>query len=88
MTAEGTGETLQNWLTAMVQGIVSHPEDVEVTHKVDDMGHLFSVKLNGEDNGKIIGKKGVHAEAVRTLLRCAGSQLDVKASLIINIPKI
>mgnify|MGYP001597688488 CR=1 FL=1 len=79
---------LHNWLSSLISGIVSRPTDVIITEQRDDMGVLFSIRLAKEDHGKIIGKDGQHAQALRILLRSAGSLHNVRASLKIDIPFI
>ena len=42
----------------VVKSIVDHPDQVEVTQTVDDLGVLITLKVEKEDMGKIIGKSG------------------------------
>lgn len=65
-------EKLKDWLIAVVGGLVDHPEKVEITFLEDEQGILFSIHVDREDVGRVIGKKGIIAEALRTLLRSAG----------------
>lgn len=81
-----SADILLEWLRNMVGGLLSHPEDLQIDSSIDDMGHLFVIRTHAEDRGKIIGKEGQHATALRALLRCAGSNLDVRAALKIDIP--
>lgn len=83
-----TNEELTDWLTTVVQGIVFHPEAIEVDKITDEMGCYYTVRVHKEDSGRIIGKGGQHAEALRVLLRCAGSKLDVRAALRIDLPRL
>ena len=79
-------DKLQEWLIGLIQGIVSHPEHVVIENKKDEMGLLFTIKVHGEDRGKLIGREGKHANALRTLLHCAGGNFDVRAALRIDVP--
>lgn len=79
-------DKLSSWLTASVQGIVSNPLDVQVEAREDDMGLFFIVKVHELDRGKVIGKGGAHAQALRTLLRCAGGLNDVRAAMKVDVP--
>lgn len=79
-------EKLQNWLTAILAGLVSKPEFLSVNILQDEQGVLFTVDVADEDRGKVIGTKGTIAEAMRTLLRASGHLSDVRASLKINSP--
>jgi len=79
-------ERLQNWLIALVGGLVSKPDLVKVTATEDEQGVLFIVSVAKEDTGKVIGKKGTIAEAIRTLLRSAGYMEDIRASMKVDAP--
>ena len=77
---------LGDWLLNLVKGCVSNPDAVVIDAKEDDMGLFFSVKVHEDDRGKVIGKKGANAQALRTLLRCAGGKYDVRAALKVDVP--
>ena len=81
-----TTDKLAAWLRATIQGIVSKPEDVVIETKLDEMGLLFTVKVHEVDRGKVIGKQGTHAQALRVLLHCCGGLNDVRASLKVEVP--
>ncbi|MBV9469188.1 MAG: KH domain-containing protein, partial [Abitibacteriaceae bacterium] len=42
----------------LVQGIVAHPDDVEVDQFFDDVGSIYGVRVHPEDVGRVIGKEG------------------------------
>lgn len=71
----------------VVRAIVTHPEDVKTTRKVDEMGVLIELSVNPEDMGKIIGKEGRTAKAIRTLLRVLGAQSNARINLKIAEPE-
>jgi predicted RNA-binding protein YlqC (UPF0109 family) len=71
----------------VVKALVSHPEDVQVTRSVDDMGVLLELAVNPEDMGKVIGKAGATAKSIRTLLRVLGSRNDARVNLKIVEPE-
>lgn len=52
--------------------ICTLPEDIEIQSTVDERGVLIQLYVNQEDLGRIIGKKGETATAIRTLLRGLG----------------
>jgi predicted RNA-binding protein YlqC (UPF0109 family) len=66
---------------------VDHPEEVEVTQTVDDLGILITLKVNKEDMGKIIGKDGQTAKSLRVLLRMMGAKQDARMNLKIIEPE-
>ncbi len=54
-------------LEHLVRGIVDHPDDVSVRSKDLRRGRLFEVRVNPEDLGKVIGRGGRTATAIRTV---------------------
>jgi len=74
-------------LDFIVKELVDHPEDVKIERKVDEMGVLLSLKVNPEDMGKIIGKSGNTAKAIRTLLRIVGMKDNARVNLKIEEPE-
>lgn len=76
----------QEFLEFVVKGLVEHPEDVKVNRAVDEMGVLLTLDLNAEDMGKVIGRSGNTAKAIRTLLRVVGMKHNARVNLKINEP--
>jgi len=79
--------TDQGFLEFVVKALVDHPEDVKVNRTVDEMGVLLLLDLNPEDMGKVIGKKGNTATAIRTLLRVVGMKNQARVTLKVNEPE-
>ncbi|MDR2703252.1 MAG: RNA-binding protein [Cellulomonadaceae bacterium] len=61
-------------LEHLVRGIVDHPEDVQVTTKVLRRGDLLEVRVHPEDLGRVIGRNGRTAKALRTVIGSIASQ--------------
>jgi len=80
-------DNAQAFLEYVIKNIVDNPDDVRVTRTVDDMGVLMTLDLNPLDMGKIIGRKGATAKAIRTLLRVVGMRNNARVNLKINEPK-
>ena len=76
----------RDFVEYIVKQIVDHPEDVEVTRTVDEMGVLITLKVNKDDMGKIIGKSGQTAKSLRILLRVIGSKNNARVNLKIIEP--
>lgn len=76
----------QEFLEFVVKGLVEHPEEVKITRVVDEMGVLLTLDLNAEDMGKVIGRSGNTAKAIRTLLRVVGMKHNARVNLKINEP--
>ena len=74
-------------LDFIVKELVDHPEDVQIDRKVDEMGVLLTLRVNPEDMGKIIGKAGNTAKAIRTLLRIVGMKDNARVNLKIDEPE-
>ena len=67
------------FLEFVVKALVEHPEDVKITRTVDEMGVLITIDVNREDMGKIIGREGNTAKAIRTLLRVVGMKNNAQS---------
>jgi predicted RNA-binding protein YlqC (UPF0109 family) len=76
----------QEFLEFVVKGLVEHQADVKVTRVVDEMGVLLTLDLNADDMGKVIGRSGNTAKAIRTLLRVVGMKNSARVNLKINEP--
>lgn len=76
----------QEFLEFVVKGLVEHPDDVKIGRVVDEMGVLLTLDLNGDDMGKVIGRSGNTAKAIRTLLRVVGMKHNARVNLKINEP--
>jgi len=77
----------QQFLETLVKALVDHPDDVVVNRTVDEMGVLLTLDVHAEDMGKIIGRSGNTAKAIRTLLRVVGMKNDARVNLKINEPE-
>lgn len=74
-------------METVVKNLVDNPDAVKVTRKVDEMGVLLSVKVDKEDVGKLIGRQGNTAKAIRTLLRVVGIKNRARVNLKIEEPE-
>jgi len=75
----------QQFIEYIVKSLVGHPDDVSVERLIDEKGVLLSLTVNPEDLGRVIGKRGVTAQSLRTLLRALGTKNDARYNLkIIN----
>ena len=75
------------FLEYVVKGLVDNPNDVKINRTVDEMGVLLTLEVNGADMGKIIGRSGNTAKAIRTLLRVVGMKNNARVNLKINEPE-
>ena len=75
----------QQFVEFIVKSLVGHPDDVTVERIIDEKGVLLSLTVNPEDLGRVIGKRGVTAQSLRTLLRALGTKNDARYNLkIVN----
>jgi uncharacterized protein len=74
------------FLEFVVKALVERPDDVKITRTVDEMGVLMSLDVHKDDMGKIIGREGNTAKAIRTLLRVVGMKNNARVNLKINEP--
>jgi predicted RNA-binding protein YlqC (UPF0109 family) len=59
---------LEEALEHLVRGIVEHPDDVVVRRKTLRRGDLLEVRVHPEDLGRVIGRSGRTASALRTVI--------------------
>ena len=77
----------QQFLEYVIKALVEHPEDVKITRTVDEMGVLLTLSVNQDDMGKVIGRSGATAKAIRTVLRVVGMKNDARVNLKIEEPE-
>lgn len=77
----------KEFLEYVVRALVDNPNDVKVDRTVDEMGVLITLTVNPVDMGKIIGRQGNTAKAIRTLLRTIGMKNNARVNLKINEPE-
>ena len=77
----------QDFLEAVVKAFVDHPDKVEATRTVDEMGVLLTLKVDPQDMGQIIGRSGQTARSIRTLLRVVGAKNNARVNLKIEEPE-
>lgn len=65
-------------LEHLVQGIVSHPNDVRIRDRQLRRLRLFEVRVNREDIGKVIGRNGRTATALRTVLKSLAGREQIR----------
>ena len=79
--------TDQEFLEYVVKALVDVPDAVKTERKVDEMGVLITLKVDPVDMGKIIGRAGQTAKAIRSLLRVVGIKNNARVNLKIEEPE-
>ncbi|MEI6266487.1 MAG: KH domain-containing protein [bacterium] len=80
-------EADQEFVEYVVKQLVTKPEAVVTTRKIDELGVLIELTVDREDMGVIIGKEGKTAKSIRTLLRVLGAKIDSRINLKIVEPE-
>ncbi len=73
---------LADALEHLVRGIVDHPDDVVVTQKNLRRGALLEVRVHPEDLGRVIGRQGRTAKALRTVLGSVSTNGPVRVDVV------
>jgi hypothetical protein len=74
------------FLAFIIKALAENQDAVKVTRTVDEMGVLLSLEVDRADMGKVIGRDGSTAKAIRTLLRVFGMKNNARVNLKINEP--
>jgi len=69
-------------LEHLVKGIVDHPEDVQVAAKSSPRGEVLEVRVHLEDLGRVIGRAGRTAKALRTLVSALADGRKVRVDVV------
>jgi uncharacterized protein len=65
----------------IAQALVDNPDKVEVTEVEGEQTSVIELKVAKEDLGKVIGKQGRTARAMRTILSAASTKINKRAVL-------
>ena len=73
---------LSDALEHLVRGLVAHPDDVSVRDKDQRHGRMLEVRVNPDDIGKVIGRSGRTATALRTVLGALAGRDQVRIDFV------
>jgi predicted RNA-binding protein YlqC (UPF0109 family) len=73
---------LEEALEHLVRGIVEHPDDVVVRRKTLRRGELLEVRVHPEDLGRVIGRSGRTASALRTVVGALSGGPSVRIDIV------
>jgi predicted RNA-binding protein YlqC (UPF0109 family) len=65
----------------IAKSIVDAPDEVKVEEETDEEGTTLKLQVADDDKGRVIGKQGRIAEAIRTLLRVKAAKASTKVRL-------
>ena len=69
---------MRELVEVIAKALVDHPEEVVVTEKEDGKALVIEVKVAESDMGKVIGKQGRIAKAIRSVVKAAATKEDKK----------
>lgn len=69
---------MKELVEVLAKSLVDHPEQVTVTETEQDNEILLTLKVASEDMGKVIGKQGRIAKAIRAMVKASASRTDKK----------
>ena len=65
----------------LVKALVDKPEDVRINETEGEMVTILEIHVNPEEVGKVIGREGRIANAIRTLVKAAGAKSQKRVSV-------
>ena len=77
---------MKDLLISITKGLVCKPEDVsvDVSEPNEEGVTVYHLHVNEEDMGRVIGKQGRIAQAIRVVMRAAATRNDAKISIEID----
>ncbi|MCJ7772271.1 MAG: KH domain-containing protein [Desulfobacterales bacterium] len=72
---------MKDLIKRIVQALVDHPEQVEISEVKGQHVLILELKVAKEDIGKVIGKKGRNVQAIRTILSNASGKEKKRTTL-------
>ena len=72
---------MKELLEFIVKSLVSCPDDVVITETVDGDIYTYEIHVNESDMGKVIGKQGKIAKAIRSLMKAAATKRNLKVNV-------
>jgi len=73
--------SMKELITYIAQALVDHPESVQVSEIEGEQTSILELRVAREDLGKVIGKQGRTARAMRTILSAASTKLRKRSVL-------
>lgn len=75
------------YLTGILEPLLDEPQKLVVSRRTDEMGVLFTVQCGKDDMGRVIGKEGATANAIRALLRIYGAKNNERINMKLLEPE-
>lgn len=71
---DGSQEPMKTLVESIIRALVDHPEQVQIHEVHGNHAHVLELRVAKDDLGKVIGKHGSHATAIRTLMAAASGK--------------
>jgi len=75
---------LKELVEYIAKSLVQNPDEVEVIEELEGRKTIIHLRVAKEDMGKVIGKQGRIAQAIRTLVKVAAAKEDSYSVLLIG----
>lgn len=72
---------MKELLAYIVQNLVTQPEAISITEKIDGDCVVYELRVSREDMGRVIGRHGRIAKEIRTLMKAAGNRTNTKVTV-------
>jgi predicted RNA-binding protein YlqC (UPF0109 family) len=72
--AVGRPRMMRQLIEDIVRSLVDQPDQVQIKEVIGEHAHVLELRVAKEDLGKVIGKGGAHASAIRTLMAAASGK--------------
>ncbi len=73
-------------LETLLKSLVNNPDDVKITRTLDELGVLLKIKVNPQDMGLIIGRRGEVIKAIKTIMRVLGIKFHARINIKVEEP--
>ncbi|MDO5033306.1 MAG: KH domain-containing protein [Eubacteriales bacterium] len=72
---------MEELLKSLVEPLVKHPQDIDIRQVEGDRATILELRVHPEDMGRVIGKGGKRAQAIRSIMKAKGNALDERILL-------
>ena len=72
---------MKSLVEMMTKNLVDNPEDVQINETAGDSVVILEINVSPDDVGKVIGKEGRIANAIRTIVKAAAAKQDKKVTV-------
>lgn len=78
---------IHEFLEYVVNGLIQHPEEVQIEREERDGAHFFRIHLHPEDTGRVIGRNGKTISAIRSLVFASAQKHQLRADVEVVVPR-